>query len=331
MKLNRTDKSPTPTEGFDYYWKYAAARQQIYWRRLAGQSDCLTDDPILAAYRFTNVYRAADRVSQYLINRVQYDRDWNWLDTFARTLVFKFFNRLDTWQYLMNHLGEIKLLDLKTKRIDRALELISDQRPLYNAAYIMPPPNWLEGPKFKRHLELIRMMIDEKIPQKIQAAASMCEAFSVLRNCPSIGDFLAYQLIIDLNYSPHLNFSENEFVAAGPGARRGLRKCFSQTVGLTDSQLIHWTAERQDAEFSSRGLVWVNLWGRPLQLIDIQNIFCEVDKYTRLAQPQLSKFATGKRPKQRYHPSNDRELTANFPPKWSLTAHQVASPENTLK
>lgn len=311
-------KHPTPTEGYDLFWQYAAKRQQIYWRQLSGESESLTDDPILATYRFTNVYRAADQVSQFLINKIQYDRNWDWPDTFARTLVFKFFNKIDTWQYLISQLGEIKLQDLMTKRIDRALESIAERHPIYNAAYIMPPPNWLKGPKFKRHLELIRLMINEEIPQKIQASASMREAFFTLRDCPSIGDFLAYQFIIDLNYSPHLGFSENEFVVAGPGARRGLRKCFLQTANLTDDQLIRWTAERQEEEFAKRKLIWTNLCGRPLQLIDIQNIFCEVDKYTRLAHPQLSKFAPGKRPKQRYRPSSNHKRTANFPAKWGL-------------
>ena len=76
-------KEPTAGVGFDYFWRYAAERQQIYLRRQAGQSAPWTDDPVLSAYRFTNVYRATDRVSQYLISRVQYDSAWDWQDTFC--------------------------------------------------------------------------------------------------------------------------------------------------------------------------------------------------------------------------------------------------------
>ena len=314
-KRHPNPRQPITTEGFAYFWQYAARRQQIYWRQLKGSDVQLTDDPILAKYRFTNVYRASDRVSQYLINQVQ--GDWSWPDTFARTLVFKFFNRLDTWQYLHDQLGELTLQDVLTQRVDKVLSSIAGKRPLYNPAYIMPPPTWLTGPKFGRHLSLIRWMIEDNAHQRIKEAASLEDAFRVLRNYPSIGDFLAYQFIIDLNYSDHLNFSENEFVTPGPGARRGLRKCFAQTTGLTDSQLIHWTAERQDHEFAQRKLSWKNLWGRPLQLVDIQNIFCEVDKYTRLAKPELARFAPGKRPKQFYHPSNQM-ISAHFPKKWGL-------------
>jgi len=59
-----------PTPVFDTYWRFAAARQALYDARLQGQAPPWTSDPILAAHRFTNCYRAADRVSQFLITQV---------------------------------------------------------------------------------------------------------------------------------------------------------------------------------------------------------------------------------------------------------------------
>ena len=41
-------------------------------RKLKGTKFPWTEDPIIAQYRFTNVYRASDRVSQYLIQNVIY-------------------------------------------------------------------------------------------------------------------------------------------------------------------------------------------------------------------------------------------------------------------
>ena len=309
------DTSPRILGGFDYFWQYAAERQKVYHLQLAGAKPPFTKDPIINDYRFTNVYRASDRVSQYLINHVQYDANWNWMDTFVRTMVFKIFNRIDTWQYLVDQLGQLQSADLTEKRIDRALEAIAYQKPLYNPAYIMPAPNQIKGPKFKRHLDLIRLMLHNKLPQKIQSAKTMKQAFSILRGIPSIGDFLAYQFIIDLNYSPHLDFSENEFVVAGPGALRGLRKCFTGVTKANASELIRWTTYRQDEEFLKRNLDWQNLHGRKMQLIDVQNVFCEVDKYTRIAEPSLDKSGLNKRPKQYYRPANV-VMIAKFPPKW---------------
>ena len=313
-------KSATPntTSGFDAYWTFAAKRQEIYKRRLLGSSVVdPTNDPILAANRFTNAYRASDRVSQYLIISVQYNQQWSWLDTFVRTLVFKLFNRIDTWHHLVSDIGEPNCSLLFDRAIDDSLGYLVEEQPVYSAAYIMPPPRSSSGPKYVRHLTLLRDMINDGAHIQIQEASTMEEAYSVLRQYESIGDFLAYQFITDLNYSSHLNFSEQEFVVPGPGALRGLRKCFYDTAELSDVDLIRWTLERQHVEFCNRELHWEGLWGRDLQLIDIQNLFCEVDKYTRIAMPELAEFAPGKRIKQRYRP-DPSPLTAWFPPKWKI-------------
>ena len=68
MHLQSHAGSPNVTEGFACYWSFAAERQRMYYRRLAGCSGPLTEDPVLAGNRFTNAYRASDRVSQYLIS-----------------------------------------------------------------------------------------------------------------------------------------------------------------------------------------------------------------------------------------------------------------------
>jgi alpha-glutamyl/putrescinyl thymine pyrophosphorylase clade 1 len=58
---------------FDSYWKFACKRREIELKRLAGDPPPWADDPVLAKHRFTNVYRASDRVSQYLIKNVIYE------------------------------------------------------------------------------------------------------------------------------------------------------------------------------------------------------------------------------------------------------------------
>jgi hypothetical protein len=62
----------TVSECFDTYWRFAAERQRIFHGRASGTPPPWTGDPILRQYKFTSVYRAADRVSQYLITDVIY-------------------------------------------------------------------------------------------------------------------------------------------------------------------------------------------------------------------------------------------------------------------
>ena len=131
----------------------------------------------------------------------------------------------------------------------------------------------------------------------------MRDAFGLLRSYPSIGDFLAYQFVTDLNYSEITNFSEMEFVVPGPGALDGIRKCFSDLGGLTETDLIRVVTERQEDEFERLGIRFRDLWGRRLQLIDCQNLFCEVSKYARVKHPEIKGIGSRSRIKQVYRPT----------------------------
>jgi hypothetical protein len=44
----------------------------MFKRRVAGEAGPWTEDPILREFKFCNVFRAADRVSQYMIRDVCY-------------------------------------------------------------------------------------------------------------------------------------------------------------------------------------------------------------------------------------------------------------------
>jgi hypothetical protein len=57
---------------YDLYWYFASERQQMFVRRVAGEAGPWTSDPILREFKFCNVFRAADRVSQYMIRDVCY-------------------------------------------------------------------------------------------------------------------------------------------------------------------------------------------------------------------------------------------------------------------
>src|ERR1700730_17834130 len=61
------------TEVYESYWKFAALRQEAFFNRVRGKSLPWSLDPVISRYKFTNVYRAADRVSQYLIKKVIYN------------------------------------------------------------------------------------------------------------------------------------------------------------------------------------------------------------------------------------------------------------------
>lgn len=304
---------------YDTYWKFAAERQSVFFRRLRNDWP-LTSDPILRQYKFTNAYRASDRVSQFLIRNVAYSGSQTPREVFFRILLFKLFNKIDTWTLLTKHLGALSYERFELDGYDRVLrEAIVRGDRIYSAAYIMPtaPGFKEEARKHTTHLRWLVDRIAERLPERLGEAKSMREAFDLLRATPMLGNFLAYQFLIDLNYSTLLDFSESEFVIPGPGARDGLRKCFTDTGGLTESDLIRIVADRQDLEFGRLEIDFQSLWGRPLQLIDCQNVFCEVDKYARIAHPEVAGISGRTRIKQQFQPSRE-PVEYWYPPKWGI-------------
>jgi len=303
---------------FDTYWRFAAERQAIFFRRLQNDTP-VTTDPILTEFKFTNAYRASDRVSQYLIKQVAYSGSQAPEEVFFRIILFKLFNKIETWEMLRRELGTISYREFCFDEYDRALtEALSKKETIYSAAYIMPSggPKG-ESRKHRSHLRLLERMMFDKVPVQIANMRKMKDAFLLLRSYPMIGDFLAFQFVTDLNYSTLTDFDEMDFVVAGPGALDGIRKCFPEADLKLATELIRFMTDIQEQQFSRLGISFQSLWGRPLQLIDCQNLFCEVDKYSRRAHPEVVGVSGRTRIKQQFRPHLD-PLKLYYPPKWKI-------------
>jgi hypothetical protein len=199
-------------------------------------------------------------------------------------------------------------------------------RRIYSAAYIMPSAGSLGYKrKHRNHLALVERMMREGLPAKIGAAKNMQQAFELLVGFPSLGGFLAYQYVTDLNYSEITDFKETEFVVAGPGALDGIQKCFADTAGLNPPEIVRFMMDRQDAEFARLGLEFRSLWGRGLQLIDCQNLFCEVGKYARKRHPEVKGVTDRTRIKQKFR-INSSKIDYWYPPKWRINERIASEP-----
>jgi hypothetical protein len=306
---------------YDDYWEFAQERQTILYKKMLRIPGPWTDDIIIKNYKFTNSYRATDRVSQYLIRSVIYaEKEFSPEDTLFRILLFKMFNKIETWEYLEQSLGEISYKTYSYLLYDRLLtRLMSNKICIYSGAYILPSGKSAFGSKVKHrnNLQLLEMMMSSKLSKHIAEAESLKELFEILLSYPTLGRFLAFQYAIDINYSDLTDFDEMSFVVAGPGAERGIRKCFPDRQGVSAESIIKEVADRQDWEFLQRGIDFHSLNGRPLQLIDCQNLFCEIDKYSRVAHPGM--FDSNRvRIKQKYKHTNLPPIDFFFPPKWGI-------------
>jgi hypothetical protein len=227
------------------------------------------------------------------------------------------FSKESTWEALEAATGGVRRETLDTLALGDLLERLRARQPIYTAAFILAPHDvYGYDAKHRNHLELVsRMFRPGALGRQLASARSLEDVFNALRAWPMIGDFMGYQIAVDLNYTSYMDFSEDSFVMPGPGALRGLRKVFSDFGGKTPQALIMDMVDRQEREFEQLGLDWKSLFGRGLHAVDCQNLFCEVDKYSRVAFPELA--SSRKRIKQAFCPSA-ADLELFYPPKWQI-------------
>ncbi|WP_165488474.1 nucleotide kinase domain-containing protein [Actinomadura formosensis] len=314
-------RPPKPRSGiYEYYWNFASKRQAAFERRVAGAPAPWTDDPILQTFKFCNVFRAADRVSQYMIRDVCYhDEDCTPEDRLFQILAFRTFSKIETWRSVRTFLGRYPTLDdLGDGSFTEALERAKQENGgLYTGAFILCATDaYGQGLKHLNHVELFRhMFLSDALGERLLEATSLRQVYDLLHGYPLMGDFMSYQTTIDLNYSDLLAFSENEFTQAGPGALRGIKKCFEDLGDYRPADIILWMVDNQEKEMERLGLPFNGLWGRPLHAIDCQGLFCETDKYCREAAPELT--SARKRIKARFTQSAE-PMALFFPPKWGI-------------
>jgi len=120
-----------------------------------------------------------------------------------------------------------------------------------------------------------------------------------------------------------LRADESQFVVAGPGALDGISKFLADTGGLTAAEVIAWMRDTVSGHFERLGLEFTDLWGRWPTLIDWQNVFCEVSKYTRATHPHVRGVSGRTRIKQEFRQTPAR-IDYRFPPRWGLPAERTA-------
>lgn len=319
MELIVKKSLPKKSKVYDTYWKFATERQNIFFNRI-DNNEIWTKDKILTEHKFTNAYRASDRVSQYLIRDVIYGFEQDAKEVLFRILLFKIFNKIETWDSLMNRVGTISYETYDFESYDNVLtDLMNSGKAIYSGAYIMASGRSIYGykKKHRNHLKLIETMMEDDLDEKISNLKSMNSLFDLLKTYPTIGSFLAYQYATDINYSELCDFDEMDFVSPGPGALDGIKKCFSDYGHYNESDIIKYVTDVQDDEFDRLELEFKDLWGRKLQLIDCQNLFCEVDKYARVAHPDVDGISGRKRIKQKFKATNN-PISYWYPPKWGI-------------
>ncbi|KAF8842281.1 chromo-domain-containing protein [Paxillus ammoniavirescens] len=273
-----------PTPSFDTFWRLAAERHDIDVKRRSGLPPPWTTDPILQSHKFCNTFRVLDRVSQFLVAEVIEKGPQKLEEVTFRVLLFSTYTSIRTYETLRKNIQPFTWGAYNRATYEKVLRQLYDNGiSIYTGAYQKPAPELGFAENFMNHLALLEVLMRE-LPAQLKQAKYLADVFGYLRTFKSMGDFTAYQLVLNLSYSNVMNFSEYDFVVIGIGSRRGLQRCFREHIPRSaEVDLVRWMQVTQEQHFERLGITFNGLGPDrlPMTLCDIEHTLCELDKYVR--------------------------------------------------
>lgn len=186
------------SEVFSCFFVFVAARHGLFKRRLAGQRQPWTEDSILQQYPFTNVFRVLDRNSQYILRNVIGCGSQDLNEVFFRVLLFRTFNKIETWELLEKKLGPLTWKAFSVEKYEKVLG--GARTALYGSCYIIPAPNLGYERNYSNHLRMIEtMMAVDQLPTELTKLKHLKDAHGRIQMYQSMGDFMAMQSVFLLS------------------------------------------------------------------------------------------------------------------------------------
>ena len=112
MKIKKSDI-------YSSYWFFSFLRQERFLEKINKKYKANDDDCIFNNFKFTNCYRSCDRVSQFLISNISNDIALDYKDVFLRTIIFKLFNKIDTWNSIEDIVGSVSVSNFSVSLLKR--------------------------------------------------------------------------------------------------------------------------------------------------------------------------------------------------------------------
>lgn len=264
------------------YWVYE--REMIRIRKLTGHAAPYTDDPILNKYRFCNVRRRDDRMTQWIMTNLLDDpRYGGENDMWFVSAIARYVNWPPSLAALaangaipecaedfdpdvfINVIGTLKKRDVK----------------VWGSAYMLYPGRETGSNKAET---VARRFLEPLAKDAANIRESLSEnrveaLVTQLTKYWGWNTFLAGQVAADLTYYPQeLGEAEDlyDWAPIGPGSTRGLNRLLGRKLNAT------WKQVEFNAELKK---VWLEIADQldldHFSLHDAQNCMCEMDKYWR--------------------------------------------------
>lgn len=272
------------------FWSYIRERESIRLRRVEGQPWPWTRDPILQAFKFTNVRRRHDRTTQAFMVTYKLHTAVPPDVALYNCAVRRFFG---TAEFGLS----VGWLDSHAPSTLRNAEL-SCPRP-WTGAYIIRA-----GAAGTRKVDSVIEYMDSlwaraaEIVTAIEDSGRWEAGYQVMRKCFGFGPFMAKEVLQDyllwLEACGKTVTDAGTFTPVGPGAARGLNRLFERPINATQPEL----AMLVEIQMLLEGIqpIWLRTFNDGcLTAHDIQFCLCEYDKYERTRLGEGRPKATYKR------------------------------------
>jgi hypothetical protein len=283
-------------------------RHHIYLRRQAGSKPPWTSDPILANYRFCNVFRELDRTTTWIREhwRDPMDRTASVTELWFWMVVARLFNWIPTLQVLNRFVPSAWNPD----RVQTILEIQKEEgNKIYTSAYMLRGPAG-GGDKIEYTVwKILQPLWDAQLNFELYLEdykPGLQDLSKWFQNFHGIGPFLAYEIVTDLRHTRYLRDAPdiNSWANAGPGAIRGLNRLLGRPLKsrMKQEEALHLMTGLLDNLNRRHRVPWGDKhkyialapWIPQLELRDVEHSLCEVDKYLRVT---LGEGA----PRERFH------------------------------
>ncbi len=265
-----------------------------------------TDDPILQAYKFTNVHRHHDTTSRILRKKFY---DLNFYDSMANLLlnaaIFRYFGTHE----FASALGWSRIEDMDWERVkDLAKIRLSQRKRVFTGAYVITNGG-ISAPKQEVVVDYYLRPLANNLHAIVNIAKNTQSweetARWMMRNLLGFGGtgFMTKEVLLDTTYSGFWEHTVKHpkdgtfsfpkdwlfWTPIGPGARRGA----GRVMGYNDKRMVteHEAREVICSLLSSQAFNYQHY--DSLAPHDIQFQLCEFDKYERVRLGQG-------RPRSRY-------------------------------
>ena len=271
------------------FFAYAAARHTITLVRQARAPAPWTTDAILQKYRFCNVFRELDRVTEWYRIHVR-EPLGNQMEAQVRAaVVFRYLNRIESGAAIRDLLLADLDWDVFLDRVERQLrDIVRTGEPILSAAYMIKTPGGMDKVAGLRVIWRPILQELQTLIKLLRNNRSLEAANDWLSSFPYVGPFMAYEIVTDLRHTPLLNTARDihTWASPGPGAMRGACRVQAQSLGSLNrakpKDVEHVVNLMRYLQTLSR---YVDYWPADWpawEMRDVEHTLCEFDKYERV-------------------------------------------------